>query len=380
MATFRLCSSTKPALKPSDPSCLLPSLPQGAEILIARLRSLGDIVLETPAIAALHQWRPDLRIFALVEERFAAALTGNPAISGLLFSRAFLRIVAELRQRKFSVVFNQHGGPRSALLTAASGAASRIGWKGFQYSFVYNMPVPDAAEFYGRPIVHTVEHRMSQFYYTGLPRAPIPAAQVFPQPHATDRVRKILNQRGVAAPYAILQPDARIPAMRWSLEKFAEIARWLRERHGIPSVVNLPTGDSPSATHIRTAFGNAAVVPEPLGLSELIALISGAALFIGNDSGPVHLAAAAGTPAVVIYGTTNPAQWHPWRSEHRVVATGAEFQAVRGDKSIAINQPRTITSIPVDEVRLACEELLAQKIPAEQGEDLRENFNRAEKA
>ncbi len=186
-------------MKLSDASSLLPSLPQGAEILIARLRSLGDVVLETPSIAALHHWRPDLRIFVLIEERFAAALAGNPAISGLFFSRTLLQTVAELRRRKFPVVFNHHGGPRSALLTAASGANVRVGWKGFQYDFAYNMPVPDAAELYARPIVHTVEHRISQFYYTGLPRATIPAAQIFPQPRAVDRVRKILTQRGVAA-------------------------------------------------------------------------------------------------------------------------------------------------------------------------------------
>ena len=349
-------------MKLSEPSSLLPNLPRGAEILLVRLRSLGDIVLETPAIAALHDWRPDLRIWALVEERFAAALEGNPSVAGMIFSRGIAETTAALRRRRLPIVFNQHGGPRSALLTAACGAKARVGWKGFQYSFVYNVQVPDACEFYATPIVHTVEHRLSQLYWTGLPRGPIPQARVFPQPEAAQRARQMLAQSGVDAagrrPYAVMQPESRLDTMRWPSEKFVEIARWLREKHGILSIMNI-AGAGPVASEIRRTIGEFAVVPPPFGLPELIALISGASLFVGNDSGPVHIAAALGTPSVVIYGPTNPDQWHPWQSEHRLVTTGAEFRAIRGDKSIAVKEPRTVASIAVDEVRAACQELIA---------------------
>ena len=341
---------------------MLPRLPPGADILIARLRSLGDIVLESPAIAALHEWRPDLRIFVLIEERFAPALEGNPAVAGLLFSRGFAETAAALRQRRFPMVFNQHGGPRSTLLTAASGSPIRVGWKGFQYAFVYNVRVPDAAEFYGTPIVHTVEHRISQFYWTGLPRGPIPPARVFPQPGAAEHVRKILAEHGVSGadtPYAVLQPQARLSTMQWPAEKFAEIARGLWEKHGIASVVNLAANNVPGASEARSKLAEVAIVPESLGLRELIALISGARIFIGNDSGPCHVAAAARTPSVVIYGPTNAAQWRPWQTEHHVVTTGAQFRAIRGDKTIASTESRTIASIGVDEVRAACEDLIS---------------------
>jgi heptosyltransferase III len=280
----------------------------------------------------------------------------------LFFSRGFAETAAALRQRRFPMVFNHHGGPRSALLTAASGATARVGWEGFQYAFVYNVRVPDAAEFYGTPIVHTVEHRISQFYWTGLPRGPIPPARVFRQPDAAERVQKMLGEHGVSgagATYVVLQPEARLAAMRWPAEKFAEIARWLQQTHGIPSVVNLAGSNGPATSEMRSKLGKVAIVPESLGLRELIALISGATLFIGNDSGPAHLAAAGGTPALVIYGPTSPVQWRPWRAEHRVVTTGAQFRAIRGDKTMALNQPRTIASIAVDEIRAACEDLLA---------------------
>ena len=347
-------------MKLNDPSRLLADLPPGSKILIVRLRSLGDLVLETPVIAALHDWRPDLQISILAEPRFAAVFEGNPAVCDVILSRGFLETARELRRHRFPVAFNQHGGPRSALLTAASGARTRVGWKGFQFSFLYNVRAPDAMEFYGTPIVHAVEHRISQFYWTGLPRGPIPRARVFPEEDAVASVGRALAGKGIAAgaSYAVLQPGARSPKMRWPAAKFAELARWLRSDRGIFSVVNLAGGDAEVAADVRREMRNSSIILEALGVRELIALIAGAKLFVGNDSGPAHLAAASACPAVVIYGPTNPAQWHPWQSEYRAIHTGAIFNPRRGDQSMAESEPRGIDSITFEEVRRACEELL----------------------
>jgi heptosyltransferase III len=352
-------------LNPREPSSLLPELPRGAQILIVRLRSLGDIVLETPAISALRAWRPDLRICVLVEPWCAAVLEGNPAVGEVILSGSYLATARELRRRKFPVVFNQHGGPRSALLTVASGAPARVCWAGYQYSFFYNVHVPDKLEFFGRPDVHMAEHRISQFYATGLPRGPIPRAQVFPQADASESVVRALADKGITqgTPYAVLQPGARLPTMRWSVGKFAEIARWLRESHCIESVVNVGRGDAEIAAQVRRSMSDCAALMDSLNVRELIALIAGARLFVGNDSGPAHVAAAAGRPSVVIFGTTNPAEWRPWQTEHRAIHTGAAFRSLRGDKSLVVNQSRRIEAISAEEVQQACEELLAMRGP-----------------
>jgi heptosyltransferase-3 len=339
---------------------ILPDLPQNSKLLIIRLRSLGDLILETPLVAALHDWRPDLKIHLLVEPRFRAVFEGNPAVSNLIDSGRLLKTAAELRNHAFPIVFNQHGGPRSALLTAASRSPKRVCWKGFQFSLVYNVLVPDAKEFYGTTIVHPVEHRISQLYWTGLPRGPIPVARVFPQPAASESVRRVLLQHGLppGAPYAVLQPGARLPGMRWPAEKFRQVAEWLRERHGIPALVNVSAADATAAGKVKEEMGGAGIIPDPLSLPELIALVAEARLFVGNDSGPAHIAAATGRPAVVIYGQTNPAQWHPWQTSYRAVHTGAIFNPRRGDKSLAERESRPIRTISVEEVCRACEELL----------------------
>ncbi|HEY0702655.1 MAG TPA: glycosyltransferase family 9 protein [Candidatus Acidoferrales bacterium] len=355
---------TKLASTPSNPlhsapAQLLPALPENSEILIVRPRSLGDLVLETPAIAALKAWRPDLRISVLVEPRFAAALEGNPAIHELILSKGLAATALDLRRRKFPVVFNQHGGPRSAILTGISGAPCRVGWKDFQYSFFYNVPVPDALEFYSRPDVHTIEHRLSQFYWTGLPRGPIPPTQVFVGDDARISLRQKLAAQRITIPksYAVLQPGARSAGMRWPTSKFAELTSWLHDTCGITSVVNCGPQDGDVAREVRDQMRGAAI-PENLNLRELIALIAGAQIFVGNDSGPAHVAAALERPTVVIFSQTDPAQWGPKQSQSRIVSTGAKFKHPRGDKAVVVAQPRSIGDIAVDEIRQACSQLL----------------------
>ena len=179
----------------------------------------------------------------LIEERFAAALEGNPAISGLLFSRRLsAKRLAELRRRRFPVVFNQHGGPRSALLTAASGARGACGLEGIPV----RLRLQRARS--GRRGILRKSHRAYRraphiaILLDGLAARADSAAQVFPQPAAVDRVRRDSRRSTELLPghrTRYCSQEARMPTMRWPAEKFAEIARWLREKHGIVSVVNL---------------------------------------------------------------------------------------------------------------------------------------------
>jgi heptosyltransferase-3 len=338
----------------------LPELPRGAEVLLIRLRSLGDLVLETPAIRALHDWRPDLRISVLAEERFAAVFEGNPAISEVIHPQSLLATTSELRRRRFPIVFNQHGGPTSALITGGSGAGRRVGWKGYQYSFLYNVKVPDAREFYARDAVHAAEHRISQLFHTGLPRRILPASELYPQADAARAVAETLGSLGIelGADYAVIQPGARTAGMRWPLSKFAAVARWLWKTQGIASVVNLAARDEEMETVAKREFEGLAVIPPAMDVRQLIALTAGARLFVGNDSGPAHIASALDRPCVVIFSETDPEQWGPRNQHAKVVATGATFAHPRGDKAVMTRQERPIAAIALGEVQEACEEVL----------------------
>ena len=346
----------------SNPSTLLPGLAPGSSVLILRLRSLGDIVLLTPALAALHASWPELRITVAVEPEFSAVLEGSPAVSDLIIVRGFPETVREIRRRRFAMVFNQHGGPTSAFLTALSGAPVRVCWERRQFSFFYNVQVPSPEHFFGSRRVHTVEQRMTQFYWTGLEQGPIPGTRVFPQADALSVVARKLAEHGLSArqPYAVMHPGAAYFTKRWAAEKFNTTARWLRDERGIVPVISLGPDEGGLAQEMRERLSSRAIFFEPgaLDLRQVIALISQARLFVGNDSGPAHLATATGRPAVVIFGSSDSTAWRPWQTSHRIVQNDFPCNPCPGDRCYAFDEPRCILSVAVEQVQGACAALL----------------------
>ena len=216
-----------------------------------------------------------------------------------------------------------------------------------QFSWAYNVEVPEADFFYGAAPVHTVEHRMTQFYFTGLPRGPIPAARVYPQSEALAVVQRKLAacHIDVGRSTAVVRPGASSAAKRWPVERFATLARHLRDVFHVVPVINLGPGDEPIAAEVRSLCAPYAQVLSGLTLSELIALIAGARLFIGNDTGPTHIAAATGCPLLVFFGASNATRWHPWATPHRLLQD--TFASEAG-----------ILSVSVAEAAEACRALL----------------------
>jgi heptosyltransferase III len=334
-------------------------LPEGSRIAVLRLRSLGDTVLLTPALAALHAWRPDLRVSVLLEPPFVAILEGNPAVAEVLPLRGSFQAIRAMRRRKFAVAYNQHSGPRSAILTGACGAPARVSWASRQFSFVYNVEVPAAEFFYGRTQAHTAEHAITPFYWTGLPRGPIPATRVYPQADAVAAVEQKLAARGIlpGQPYAVLRPGASAFDKRWPAEHFAWLARWLREQKHLATVVNLGPGDQEISGATRGALAPEDILLDSLDVRELIALIAGAQLFVGNDSGPTHIAAALERPTVVIFGASNTVHWRPWQTSHYRLLQFAGGNPGSNPHGAA-GGPCDILGITRESVRDACDSLL----------------------
>jgi len=322
------------------------------------------MVMLTPALAALHQWRPDLRLSVLAEPAFAPVLEGNPAVAEILLHRSFLGSARALRARRFPVLFNQHAGPTSALLTAASGVPVRVCWSGRQFAFAYNLLAPEPSAYFGSRPVHTVEHRLTQFYAAGLPQAPAPPARVYAQPGAVASLSAKLAARGLAPSegYAVLHPGASDPRKRWHVAGFAEVARWLALERGLRPVIRLGPADAEIARH-ATTFGGDAILFDAasLALRETIALIAGAQLFLGNDSGPAHIATGAGRRVVVIFGPTDPVTWRPWQVEHRVVQASGLCPQCASGRCYASAGARCILSVSAADVIRACDELLKER-------------------
>jgi heptosyltransferase III len=282
---------------------VLAALPQGSRVAVIRLRSLGDCVLTTPALAILKQFRPDLRVSVAVEERFRAVFEDNPDVDQIL-----LPAPGEFRRAGPQLCLNLHGGTRSAWLTALSGARYRAGFGHFRNQFVYNLRIPRAQEILGTGRkVHTAEHLASAMFYLGAPISEIPRARLF------------LRNAGHGAaggpegpPHcAVIHPTAAAAAKTWPASRFLEVARQL-EAAGMPVVFIGGAGDNLSTfAPFRTFCG--------APLREIKSLLASASLFVGNDSGPAHMAAAFGVPSVVLFGASDPAIWAPWRTASEVI-------------------------------------------------------------
>lgn len=343
-------------------ACVLPGLRHGASVLVIRLRSLGDMVLLVPSLRALKEWRPDLELTVLAEEPFAPALEGNPDVSDVVIRGPFAATAMELRRRRFDAVFNQHGGPTSALLTFASGAPIRVGGRGKQFSFLYNVTVPDAAHYYGRKDYHTVEELLAQFHQCGLPETPPPPARVYPRQHAGIAVTRRLAGMGVAPgrPMAVIHPSGTYDNKTWPAARFAAVARRLRDETDLWPVSILGPSDAHLEAGIREHLGSVGTVIDSLSLVELIALISRARLFLGVDSGPAQIAAAAGQPVVVVFGASNHVRWRPWTKLGRVVRSEFACSPCPEKRCDRFDEPRCILSVTEDQVWKACREAIEE--------------------
>ena len=301
-------------------STVIERLPPGARVAIVRLRSLGDCVLTTPAVALLKQARPDLEIAVIVEDAFTGVFTGNPDVERILAPAA-----SEIHKWRPHLTLNLHGGARSVRLTLAARSALRAGFGHFRLQSIYNIRIPRAQEILGVDRkVHTAEHLASAMFYLGVPECGIPRARLFAR--SRPRLR----------PYAVLHPLASAPEKTWPASHFQDIAKYIENQHGLEPVFIAAAGENLEPFRNWTCIQGA-------NLEDVKSLLLGASIFIGNDSGPAHMAAAFGLPLVVLFGSSDPEIWHPWRTE-----------------SVVLTDPRGIQAIPVDEMIEAIQKLPVQ--------------------
>jgi ADP-heptose:LPS heptosyltransferase len=283
---------------------VLECLPPGSRVAILRLRSLGDCVLTTPAISIVKRFRPDLRLAVAVENRFRAIFEGNSDIDEILPAE-----IGAVRRFRPELCVNLHGGTRSAWMTALSGAPRRAGFNHFRHRFVYNVRIPRAQEILGvERKVHTAEHLASAMFYLGVPRCEVP------------RARLETARAGSPAPLGVIHPVAANPEKTWAAAGFVAVAEHLQAASIEPVFIGATSDDLAPFARFRVIQG--------APLAEIKALLSTAALFVGNDSGPAHMAAAFGVPVVAIFSASDPGIWGPWRTAGEIVRSPAGTEQV----------------------------------------------------
>jgi lipopolysaccharide heptosyltransferase II len=299
-------------------------------ILLARLRLIGDVAFTTPLPRALRRQFPDAHLSYLVERAAAPVVRGNPHLDALIIAprrrgvarlRDDAALAWQLRRERFDVAIDLHGGPRSAWLTWASGAPMRIGYTIAGRSWMYTHVIPRAADLTPR---HSVLNQWDLLAPLGVGPAD-PAAdamEIALDPQAAAAVERRVNDAGLAGhPLVVIHVSAGNPFRRWPAESFVALACDLVRRDPRRRIV-LTSGPSQAdaarqiAGAARQRLGPLAGAVADVGefdLPELLALTARAAVYIGGDSGPLHVAAATETPIVALFGPTLPGRSMPWR-------------------------------------------------------------------
>jgi ADP-heptose:LPS heptosyltransferase len=352
-------------------------------VLLIRLRLIGDVVFTTPSIRALRQAFPDARLSYLVEPAAAPVVRQNPHVDDVLVierRQGLRRIVDDvrwgrlLRTRRYDLVVDFHGGPRSARLARATRAPVRIGYT-VAGRAVYTQQVPRARELRPR---HSVENQwdLIRGLHPMLDRDPDRTrdpVEMPIDPDAARRVRVRLDAIGVTPAHevVVVHVSAGNPFRRWPEEAFIAASAAIARRSASRRII-LTAGPSDRAAAARivvqvrqrlgTVGADAVFDLDDLDLAELHALIAQAALFVGGDSGPLHVAATTPVPIVGIYGPTLVQRSAPWRDPDLPTASvdgGALACRPCEQRACAPGDFRCLTHIPAAQVVDAAERMLA---------------------
>jgi len=338
------------------------SLDGSPRILITRVSAVGDCILTLPMLCALRQNYPDAMLAWVAEPGPAQLLDGHPDLDQLIVApkgwlqspATILQLRKQLRQLRIETVLDPQSLTKSSALGWLSGARRRIGFarpRGRELACWLNR------ENHTPTALHIVDAQLEL-----LKRLDVASSRVefrLPtDPAAEQVVDQFLRQAHLGQGFVVLNPGAGWKSRSWPAEHYGLLARALGEQLNIPSAV-VWSGDEErcAAQRIREKSAGHAILAPRTNLRELAALLERARLFVGSDTGPLHLAGAVGTQCVGLYGTTHPSASGPYGETHQVVQ--AYFQEYRRSRARRRASNDAMQAITPDRVFARCRDLLS---------------------
>jgi predicted lipopolysaccharide heptosyltransferase III len=306
-------------------------------VLVVKLRYIGDVLLSTPVFRGLREAFPRARLTALVNAGTEEVLLHHPDVDEVLlvhrgeaeaesWGRSWadqLRLLRRLRKRRFDLALDLTDGDRAAFLTWASGARLRVGFnrEGRLRGRAYHRVVPLLP---GRR--HAVEADLEALRALGLPVRPVAPSLSLP-PEAEAAAEDLLAHKRVSRDrdLVLLHAGARWWFKAWPVDRFAALADRIEEELEARVLIAGGPDDVTAAEAVRWQMRRPAIsVAGETSVLQLAALLKRCRLFVTNDNGPMHVAAAVGTPVVALFGPTDPAEWGPWGDGHVVLYKGVD--------------------------------------------------------
>lgn len=287
---------------------------------------LGDAVMATPALQSLHRLFPNASITILVRENlselftscpFANEVISLPKVIGIRKVSQLFGMASNLKQKKFDLAVCFPHSFSSALMFGLAGIPQRIGFsaEGRKMFLTRSLPYPFDGE---RP--HRVRFYCKLIELIAGQKLSIPPLQVWPKPLNKEEAVILEKKAGGFHDLVCIAPGSVGPAKRWFADRYAEVVRKLvKEKNARVVLIGAPH-DRPSCEDILRLSGVSPVnLAGETSLSELYYLFQKSRLFLGNDSGAGHLAAAAGIPVVVLAGAGDPDEIAPWTDKRTVL-------------------------------------------------------------
>ena len=274
-------------------------------ILVIKPRAIGDVLLSTVVLPNLRSAFPDASISFLTEKAAGDIVCENPFVDEpIIFDASrdsFFALLLRLRRARYDIVFDLFCNPRSAQMTFATGAPVRVGYPFRGRAWAYTVHVETRAD-----RVHNTEFNLDALASLGIPVTerrlcfPLPAARL---ERMADSIRPLQTRCG---PLIALNSSGTWESKRWGLEHFARLADLLVERLDANVMLLWGPGEEADVAAIRRYMRHDASPAPPTSIGELGALLAGCDYTVSNDSGPMHISAAVGTPTLGIFGPTNP--------------------------------------------------------------------------
>jgi lipopolysaccharide heptosyltransferase II len=333
-------------------------------ILVIKLRAIGDVVLSTIATKNLRLAFPHARIDFLTEPPSRDVLEGNPFINEVIvFDKKTMsspKFLFSMRKRKYDLVIDLFCNPRSAFMTRISGARYRLGYGFRGRRYAYNIHVAWRGE------LHNTEFNLDPLRAIGVE---IHDRHLYFPLRADDEdyADTVLSQNNLHSARSAsgtggivcLNPNGGWETKRWPLSHFAQLADELVGRFG--ATILLIWGGSRERENVeavRSLMKQSAVILPHMSLKQLGAILKRCALVVSNDSGPMHIAAAVGTPTLGIYGPTNPRAQGPYGEKTAwVVKEGLSCLGCNLTKNCPIGNV-CMTQLEVSDVLNAVERLM----------------------
>jgi len=328
--------------------------------LITRLSAVGDCIHTMPLATALRERFPAAFIAWAVQQPTATLLSGHPAVDEIVrvdrrwmkSVRGMLQVRKRLKTLNIDTVLDPQGLTKSSLLGRLSGASRRIGFAaphGRELSRSLNRELVTARK------THVVERYLELLRPLGAER-PAVRFGVPIDDAATEVMQSFAREGHLGRRFAVVNPGAGWDSKLWPAVRFGKVARFLGEEFDVPTAVTWagPREEKWAEQIVRAGAGHAVMAP-PTTLPELAALCREARLFVGSDTGPLHLAAAVGTPCIALFGPTKPEICGPYGHEHISLQAYYQDGTCRQRRGAANDAMREIS---VEDVCRAAERML----------------------